>query len=117
MTPTVLIVDDDADFRRLARQMLSNSGVEVINEAATVGSARVAAAELRPDAALVDVCLPDGNGIDLARELAGLDWAPRIVLTSTDAGIVGDAADNGIVFVAKADLPSAPLLALLDTPP
>jgi DNA-binding response OmpR family regulator len=117
MTPTVLIVDDDADFRRLARQMLTSSGVEVISEAATVGSARVAAIALRPDAALVDVCLPDGNGIELARELAGLDWSPRIVLTSTDAGIVADAADNGIVFVAKADLPTAPLLQLMETPP
>jgi DNA-binding response OmpR family regulator len=109
---TVLIVDDDADFRRLARRMLSSSGVEVISEAASVGSARTAAIELRPDAALVDVCLPDGNGIELARELARLAWAPRIVLTSTDAGIVGD-VDSGIVFVAKADLPTAPLLQLL----
>jgi DNA-binding response OmpR family regulator len=117
MPPTVLIVDDDPDFRRLARQMLTSSGVEVINEAATVGSARVAATELRPDAALVDVCLPDGNGIELARELAALDWSPRIVLTSTDAGIVGDRVDNGIVFVAKADLPTTPLLQLLETPP
>ena len=114
MTPTVLIVDDDPDFRRLARRMLSSSGVEVISEAASVGSARVAAIELRPDAALVDVCLPDGNGIELARELAGLAWSPRVVLTSSDAGIAGDDVDNGIVFVAKADLPTAPLRQLME---
>jgi DNA-binding response OmpR family regulator len=113
MTPTVLIVDDDPDFRRLARRMLSSSGVEVISEAASVGSARVAAIELRPDAALVDVCLPDGNGIELARELAGLAWSPS-VLTSSDAGIAGDDVDNGIVFVAKADLPTVPLLQLME---
>jgi DNA-binding NarL/FixJ family response regulator len=115
MTLTVLIVDDDPDFRRLARRMLSSSGVEVISEAATVGSARTAAIELRPDAALVDVCLPDGNGIELARELAELDWSPRIVLTSTDAGIAGDDVERGIVFVPKADLPTAPLLKLMET--
>jgi DNA-binding NarL/FixJ family response regulator len=115
MKPTVLIVDDDPDFRRLARRMLSSSGVEVINEAATVGAARAAAIELRPDAALVDVCLPDGNGIELASELVGLAWSPRVVLTSTDAGIVGDDVDSRIVFVAKADLPTAPLLQLLKT--
>jgi DNA-binding response OmpR family regulator len=115
MPPTVLIVDDDADFRRLARMMLSSSGVEVISEAASVGSARAAAIELRPDAALVDVGLPDGSGIELARELAGLAWSPRIVLTSSDAGIVGDDVDERIVFVAKADLPTAPLLQLMET--
>jgi DNA-binding response OmpR family regulator len=117
MTTTVLIVDDDPDFRRLARRMLSSSGVEVISEAASVGSARTAAIELRPDAALVDVCLPDGNGIELARELAEMAWSPRIVLTSTDAGIAGDDVARGIVFVPKADLPTAPLLKLLAARP
>jgi response regulator of citrate/malate metabolism len=113
MTPTVLIVDDDADFRRLARRLLASSGVEVINEAGSVSAARVAAAELRPQAALVDVWLPDGNGIELAHELADLDWSPRVVLTSTDVGVVGGDMDGGIVFVAKEDLPTA-LMRLLD---
>ena len=113
MTPTVLIVDDDANFRRLARRILSSSGVEVINEAASVGAARVAVGELRPDAMLLDVWLPDGNGIELARELGELERTPRIVLTSTDTCIVGDDLDGGVVFVAKEDLPTMPLLRLL----
>jgi two-component system nitrate/nitrite response regulator NarL len=112
--PSVLIVDDDPDFRRLARRLLSSGGVDVINEAGSAAGGRIAAVELRPDAALVDVSLPDGNGIDVARELAALEWAPRIVLTSADADIVGEELDGGIVFVAKQDLPTSRLLRLLD---
>jgi DNA-binding NarL/FixJ family response regulator len=65
---------------------------------------------------LVDVELPDGNGVALARELVALPWQPRVVLTSID----GDAANDGdvrrvgaIAFVNKADLPNAPLARLL----
>jgi DNA-binding NarL/FixJ family response regulator len=115
----VLVVDDDDGFRRLAREILDANGMSVIGEAGTMQAARHAAATLRPDAALVDVGLPDGNGIDLARELAALAWAPRIVLTSTDAGIVdGDTAlTERVVFVPKADLPTTPLLRLLARDP
>ena len=40
-------------------------------------------------AALVDVDLPDGNGIALAHELTALPWRPRVVLTSVDAEAAG----------------------------
>jgi DNA-binding NarL/FixJ family response regulator len=113
MSFTVLIVDDDAGFRRLTRGLFSDSGVEVIEEAGTAEAAREALSRLRPDAVLVDVSLPDGNGIALAREFAALEWSPRVVLTSTDAGIAPDRIGNGIVFVAKEDLPTAPLRGLV----
>jgi DNA-binding NarL/FixJ family response regulator len=113
MSFTVLIVDNDAGFRRLARGLFSHSGVEVIDEAATAAAAREALSRLRPDAVLVDVALPDGNGIELAREFAALDWSPHVVLTSTDAGIAPDTIGDGIVFVAKEDLPTAPLRRLV----
>jgi DNA-binding NarL/FixJ family response regulator len=114
--PSVLLVDDDVDFRSLARRLLTAAGLGVVGEAGTVAAATAAALELRPDAALVDVGLPDGNGITLAGALAALPWRPRVVLTSTDA----DAASPDDVlragadgFVPKADLPNAPLLQLL----
>ena len=114
MAPTVFIVDDDSGFRRLARWLFSGSGVKVIDEAASITGAREALSRLRPDAVLVDVSLPDGDGIELARELAALAWSPRIVLTSTDAGVgADDTIGDGIVFVAKQDLPAAPLYALV----
>ena len=64
----------------------------------------------------MDVGLPDGDGVELARVLAGLPWAPRIVLTSSDhdATTVADARSIGAAgFIAKDDLPSAELSALL----
>jgi CheY-like chemotaxis protein len=113
MAPTLFIVDDDGEFRRLARGLFSDRGVEVIDEAASAAAARGTLSRLRPDAVLVDVSLPDGDGIELAREFAALEWSPRILLTSSDAGVAADAIGDGIVFVAKEDLPTAPLLGLV----
>jgi DNA-binding NarL/FixJ family response regulator len=115
---SVLVVDDDAVFRGLARRMLVAGGLVVVGEAETVASAMAAAIELRPNAALVDVGLPDGDGITLACELAALPWRPRIVLTSTDpdAASPADVTRSGAAaFVAKDELPNAPLYALLAT--
>src|SRR4051794_28281936 len=84
MAARVLIVDDDADFRGLAARIIAAGGQVVVGEADTVASAMSAALQLRPGAALVDVGLPDGDGITLARALSELPWQLRIVLTSTD---------------------------------
>jgi DNA-binding NarL/FixJ family response regulator len=116
MAASVLLVDDDPAFRQIARALLDAAGLGVVGEADTVATATAAAHELRPDAALVDVGLPDGNGISLACELAALPWQVRVVLTSTDP----DAASDEDVrrcgansFVPKADLPNVPLAQLL----
>jgi CheY-like chemotaxis protein len=116
MTTSVLVVDDDPAFRRLARRLLSAAGLGVVGEAGTVAAATAAARDLRPDAALVDVGLPDGDGIALAGELAALPWDLRVVLTSTDADAASpeDVRRSGAnCFVPKADLPNVPLLRLL----
>jgi DNA-binding NarL/FixJ family response regulator len=116
MPATVLLVDDDPDFRELARTMLTAAGLFVVAEAATVAAALVAARDHRPDSALVDVGLPDGDGMTLARALTALPHPPRIILTSSDV----DAAEPDVVsrcgaagFVPKADLPSVSLMQLL----
>jgi DNA-binding NarL/FixJ family response regulator len=74
--------------------------------------------ELRPAAMLVDVGLPDGNGIALAGELSALPWRPRVVLTSTDPDAVSpdELRRSGAgAFIAKDELPNAPLHRLLAT--
>jgi two-component system nitrate/nitrite response regulator NarL len=112
----VLIVDDDAVFRGLAQRVLAAAGLHVIGEAETVRSALAAARELRPDAVLVDVQLPDGDGITLAGELTRLEWEPRVVLTSIDAAAADPdevRASRAAAFVPKSELPSAPLHQLL----
>jgi DNA-binding NarL/FixJ family response regulator len=113
---SVLVVDDDPRFRGLAARMLTAQDMTVVGEAATVREAFETVAALRPDAVLVDVGLPDGDGLTLARQLAELPWSPRIVVTSSDRDATTNEAalDAGCVgFVAKDDLPDAGLTRLL----
>jgi two-component system nitrate/nitrite response regulator NarL len=81
MAPRVLIVDDDPAFRVLATRLLIAFGLALAGEADSVAAAVAAAGSLRPDAVLVDVGLPDGDGIALAGVLAALPWLPQVVLT------------------------------------
>jgi CheY-like chemotaxis protein len=119
MSTSVLVIDDDQTFRALARRVLERLGLSVIGEAGTVAAGEAAARELRPQAALVDVALPDGSGVALAGVLTALPWAPRVVLTSSDPGAVTDATARSVgaaAFIAKQDLPGSHLAALLAEP-
>jgi len=108
MTVTVLLVDDDPSFRLLARRTLAGTSMTVVGEADTAASGAEAARALKPEAVLVDVGLPDSDGIALARELSALPWRPRIVLTSVDpdAASPDEVERSGACgFVPKHDLP------------
>jgi CheY-like chemotaxis protein len=116
MIRSVLVVDDDPEFRKLAVRLLAANGLAVAGEAGSVAAALAEARRLEPSAALVDVELPDGDGVTLAAELAALPWRPRIVLTSIDRDITTAdqvRAAGALAFVNKADLPNAPLARLL----
>jgi CheY-like chemotaxis protein len=116
MRVSVLVVDDDDRFRGLAARMLTAMDLSVVAQAGTVAEALEAAASLGPEAILLDIGLPDGDGVTLARQLASLPWRPRIVLTSSDRDATSqqDALDAGAVgFVAKDDLPDASLHRML----
>ncbi len=75
------------------------------------------AEETKPDAVLVDVDLPDGDGITLAGALTALPWQPRVVLTSVDPDAAGpdDVRRSGaLAFLSKDKLANGTLLRLLD---
>jgi CheY-like chemotaxis protein len=114
---SVLVVDDDPAFLFLAMRLLEDMGAHVVATAEDAAAAIVAADVARPEAALVDVGLPDRDGIDLAHELAALPWRPRVVLTSTDTEAVrAIAAYDGqrkLPFVPKEELANPPLRRLL----
>jgi CheY-like chemotaxis protein len=80
MARSVLIVDDDSAFRELAERILADAGLKVVGQADSAAAAISAAKAMKPHAALVDVDLPDRNGIALAQELTALPWRPRVTI-------------------------------------
>jgi DNA-binding NarL/FixJ family response regulator len=117
MSGSVLIVDDDPIFLALATRILTEAGLEVVATADDGAAAVSAANATKPDAALVDVGLPDREGVDLAYELAALPWRPRVVLTSTDsdAGCAIEAPEGHpeLPFIPKDELANGRLPGLL----
>ncbi|MDP2710749.1 MAG: response regulator transcription factor [Solirubrobacteraceae bacterium] len=116
MSRTVLIVDDHAAFRAVARALLRADGYDVVGEAADGQSGLTAAEALRPDVVLLDVRLPDGDGFQIAVELAARGGRCRVVMTSSsdDPRYPARALDCGACgFLAKHDLCGAALDRLL----
>jgi DNA-binding NarL/FixJ family response regulator len=113
---SVLVVDDDPAFRTAAHRVLAVHGLRVVGEAGSAAEGAAAALELEPEGVLVDVGLPDEDGVALARRLVALPWSPRVLLTSSDPDAVGadaSALAGTAGFLPKQDLPDAPLGRLL----
>jgi DNA-binding NarL/FixJ family response regulator len=117
MTRRVLVVDNVASFRRVARLTLTSWGHVVVAEASTAAEAMLHAAELRPDTVLADIGLPDGDGFSLTTGLLALPSPPRVILTSADDDAVYmdlaiRAGARG--FVPKQELSGAKMRSLID---
>ena len=119
MARTVLVVDDDASFRRLAGRLLAAWGHAVVGEAGSVAEAIARAAELRPECVLADIGLPDGNGFGLAHDLLALPDPPRVILISSDSDAANESAAarvGALGFVPKDELLGGRLRQLLEAP-
>ena len=79
--PRVLVVDDERQILRALRIVLRDAGFEVL-EAASVEEALDAAALRPPQAAIVDLVLPDGDGIDITRSLRQWSEMPILLLSA-----------------------------------
>ena len=66
---TVFLLDDHEIVRRGLRDLLEANGLEVVGEAATAEEARQRIPATQPDVAVLDVRLPDGNGVDVCRDV------------------------------------------------
>ena len=80
----VLVVEDEADIRRFVRLALQAEGHEVF-EADTLQRGLIDAGTRRPDLVVLDLGLPDGDGVDLIRDLRGWSAIPVIVLSARSA--------------------------------
>src|SRR5690349_967797 len=80
---TVLIVDDEPPIRRLLRTSLSAQGYDVL-EAGSGGDALTAIARDEPDLVILDLGLPDLNGIDVIRAVRARSTLPIVVLSVRD---------------------------------
>ncbi len=95
----VVIADDDPIIRMDLREMLTGLNYTVVGEAADGMSAVTQARELRPDLVIMDIRMPEMDGIEAARTLTAEDIAPVLLLTAysepelvhraTQAGVIG----------------------------
>lgn len=116
MPKRVLIVDDHQNFRKLARRLVEEVGLDVVGEASSGAQALLDERRLRPDIVLLDIQLPDLDGFTVATTLSLVPAAPTVVLVSTR-----EAADYGprvgrcgaLGFISKAELSAASLAAML----
>ncbi len=118
MGVSVLIVDDHPGFRSMARRLLEADGYLVVGEASDGASAVIAVAALKPEVVLLDVQLPDRDGIEVTRQLREHAPACQVVLISSrDASDYGRCLDEcgARGFIPKSELSGAMLAELLAT--
>jgi two-component system KDP operon response regulator KdpE len=80
-SPTALIVEDEAPIRRFVRLALEEEGCRV-HEAARLDEAASSAGAQPPDLLVLDLGLPDGNGVELIRDLRTWSDLPILVLSA-----------------------------------
>ncbi|HEY4644669.1 MAG TPA: sigma-54 dependent transcriptional regulator [Steroidobacteraceae bacterium] len=91
-SPRILIVDDEADIRSLLREILSEEGYEV-EVAADAQQARASRARQSPDLVLLDIWMPDTDGITLLREWSHTPNADCPVVMMSGHGTVETAVE------------------------
>ncbi len=105
----VLIVDDQKSFCKQLRRLLVRAGLDVVGEANTIADAEEMLRTLQPDLAVVDVMMPEVNGIEGTQRLKTLAPRLRVILVSAHrdrADIFYSAAKEvgAEAFIPKDDL-------------
>jgi len=80
-SPKVLLIEDEKLIRRFVRAAVEEEGCQV-SEAETMAQGLIDAGLRKPDLLILDLGLPDGNGIDLIRDLRGWSDVPVLILSA-----------------------------------
>lgn len=110
----LLLVDDEPELRRMVSSILRQSGFKKIISAADCSHARMLFKSEKPDAVILDVSLPDGDGFSLMREFRSISAAPVLFLSARDEDEnrllgLGLGADD---YITKPFLPTELILRL-----
>ena len=130
MPRTVVLVDDHTMLRQGLRRALEGEGIKVVGEASDGEEGVKVALALKPDVVLMDVSMPNTDGIDATKRLVAADARQRVVMLTMHvdrevidraikAGAVGyltkDAAISEVIeairLAANGDRPMSPRLA------
>ena len=96
-SPVALVIEDEPQIRRFVRAALEAEGWQV-HEAATLRAGLTEAGTRKPDLLILDLGLPDGDGIDLIRDVRSWSGVPIVVLSARS-----DEADKIAALDAGAD--------------
>lgn len=77
----ILLVEDNIAILEANKRVLSKAGYTVLT-AKTLADARADLQKQTPDTIVLDICLPDGNGLDFISEIRAITAAPVLILTS-----------------------------------
>ena len=86
MSATILIVDDVQTAREAIADRLRKDGREVL-EAGTLNEARNYLKENKADICILDILLPDGNGLSLLDEVVHMSWQPKFIVITAHGQI------------------------------
>ena len=114
----VFLVDDHALIRQALRDKFAREpDIEVVGEAATARSAVAMVASAQPDVAVLDVRLPDGDGVTICREIrSAVPETACLMLTgyAGDEALIGAIMAGAAGYVSKENLADALVAAVRD---
>jgi len=98
----VLLVEDNLKILDINRRMLEKDGF-IVSTAKTLDEARARIKIVSPDVAVIDITLPDGNGIDFLQELREVSNAPALFLTAKAerADVIAGLVSGGNDYITK----------------